>query len=115
MAVTDARRAKKDHRHHSGRTDVDHHRLLPGHRRGRRAAELAGLVGLDERQMNALPAALSGGQRQRVAIARALAAEPRILILDESRHPYTRLLRASVPGPGWRPARRATPQEQEER
>ncbi|MGW4959158.1 ABC transporter ATP-binding protein [Nonomuraea sp. NPDC004186] len=148
--------------------------------RHRRVSELAGLVGLDERQMSALPAGLSGGQRQRVAIARALAAEPRVLILDESvaaldvsiqaqvlnvladvrartgvaylfishdlavvrqvadevvvmrhgsivergpagqvldepRHPYTRLLRASVPGPGWRPARRAIPKEQEER
>jgi ABC-type glutathione transport system ATPase component len=26
-------------------------------------------------------------------------------VLDEPRHPYTRLLRSSVPGPGWRPAR----------
>ena len=53
-------------------------------RRRTRIAELTGLVGLDERQARALPRALSGGQRQRVAIARALAAEPRVLILDES-------------------------------
>jgi ABC-type glutathione transport system ATPase component len=53
-------------------------------RRAARVAELAELVGLDERQSRSLPRSLSGGQRQRVAIARALAAQPRVLILDES-------------------------------
>jgi len=60
------------------------HHGWPAGRRRTRTAELTGLVGLDARQARALPRALSGGQRQRVAIARALAAEPRILILDES-------------------------------
>ena len=136
--------------------------------RKRIVAELADIVGLDQRQINAMPKALSGGQRQRVAIARALATDPRVLILDESvaaldvsiqaqvlnvladirdergisyvlishdlavvrqltedaivmqrgvvveqgvtadildhpKHPYTQMLRASVPGPGWKP------------
>jgi ABC-type glutathione transport system ATPase component len=147
-----------------------HHDHSAAERR-RVVAELAEVVGLDQRQMNAMPRALSGGQRQRVAIARALATDPRVLILDESvaaldvsiqaqvlnvladirdergisyilishdlavvrqlteeaivmqggivvergetgevldnpQHPYTQLLRASVPRPGWRPQRR---------
>jgi ABC-type glutathione transport system ATPase component len=57
-----------------------HHRW-PAERRRARVAEL---IGLDARQSRALPRSLSGGQRQRVAIARALAAEPAVLILDES-------------------------------
>jgi len=60
------------------------HHGSPPARRAERVAELVSLVGLDERQAQALPQALSGGQRQRVAIARALAAEPRVLVLDES-------------------------------
>ena len=60
------------------------HHGWPADRRRARTAELVDLVGLDTRQSRALPRSLSGGQRQRVAIARALAAQPAILILDES-------------------------------
>jgi len=60
------------------------HKGWEAERRRTRVLELAEFVGLDARQIRALPRSLSGGQRQRVAIARALAAEPRVLILDES-------------------------------
>ena len=140
-------------------------------RRRDRVSEIAELVGLSERQLQARPHRLSGGQRQRVAISRALAAQPTVVILDEAvaaldvsiqaqvlnlladireqtgvaylfishdlavvrqvtenaivllngkiveqgstrgildapREPYTRLLRDSVPRPGWHPRRR---------
>src|SRR5579862_6491888 len=160
---------------HSAETAIDevlrvHHGWTAG-RRQERVAELAELVGLDGRQRAVRPRALSGGQRQRVAIARALAAEPKLLILDESvaaldvsiqaqvlnlladirdatcisyllishdlavvrqlteqtivmqhgkivehgptagvlddpQQEYTKILRASVPRPGWKPSRR---------
>src|SRR5579863_8283694 len=73
---------------HSAETAIDEvlriHHGWTAQRRTERVGELAGLVGLDERQRSVSPKSLSGGQRQRVAIARALAAEPKVLILDES-------------------------------
>jgi putative ABC transport system ATP-binding protein len=48
----------------------------------KRAKELIGLVGLQDR-MNYKPTALSGGQQQRVAIARALINDPSLILADE--------------------------------
>ncbi|AFV23471.1 ABC transporter, ATPase subunit [Methanolobus psychrophilus R15] len=48
----------------------------------KKAKELIGLVGLQDR-MNYRPTALSGGQQQRVAIARALINDPSLILADE--------------------------------
>ena len=52
--------------------------------RRERCAALFEQVGLEARHLSARPDELSGGQRQRVAIARALAADPAVIVLDES-------------------------------
>ena len=53
-----------------------------GSRRGERAREALGAVGLADR-MHHQPTEMSGGQQQRAAIARALVTDPAILLADE--------------------------------
>ncbi len=54
----------------------------PRGQRKKRAFDLLGLVGLEDRADHK-PSQLSGGEQQRVAIARALANEPNIILADE--------------------------------
>jgi ABC-type glutathione transport system ATPase component len=49
-----------------------------------RTSQLLEQVGLPSAVAGSFPSVLSGGQRQRVAIARAMAAEPEVIIFDES-------------------------------
>ena len=60
------------------------HRLRPEAQIGGRVRELLDRVGLPGEMGERFPNELSGGQIRRVAIARALAAEPRVIMADES-------------------------------
>ena len=61
-----------------------HHPDLSTGQRLARATELMQEVGLRAEDLKKRPKAFSGGQRQRIGIARALAADPNLLICDES-------------------------------
>ena len=57
-------------------------RKVPASERGRLAARLLRMVGLEDRADD-FPQMLSGGEQQRVAVARALIHKPRLILADE--------------------------------
>lgn len=60
------------------------HALCTAAEAGERVARLLERVGLPAQFADRYPSELSGGQVRRVAVARALAAQPRVIIADES-------------------------------
>ena len=55
---------------------------MPAKEAQKRAAEILGQVGLEDK-LKAYPSQLSGGQQQRVGIARAMALHPTVMLFDE--------------------------------